>query len=200
MSSSLRSKTHFVRQSSCRAGSRRWCAGSPWACRSSPRCRGCNSGCSLSSGSAGQSAEAFAISSCHQWSRPGVHRDRAAGPPVDDHVLEGRQTWPRRVGVLLERHDLAAPIAAVGRDQHLGLAVVVPTGERLGAEAAEDDRVRRPDPAQAEHRDHQLRHQRHVDRDHVARLDAEILEDVGEFRDIKIFGQLTNMAAVWVVN
>ena len=62
------------------------------------------------------------------------------------------------VGVLLQSGTtLPRRIAAVGGDEHLGLAVLDPPGERLGAEAAEDDRVRRPDPGAGEHRDRPAR-------------------------------------------
>ena len=111
-------------------------------------------------------------------------------------------SWPRRlttivasmvgvdrerlVGVLLEPDLLAAPVAAVGGDQDLGPAVVDPAGQRLGREATEDDRVRRPDPGAGEHRDRQLGDHRHVDRDPVAGLDAELLERVGRLADLAL--------------
>ena len=56
--------------------------------------------------------------------------------------------------------------------------------QRLGGEAAEDDRVRRADPGAGEHRDRQLRDHRHVDRDPVALLDAELLQRVGGLADL----------------
>ncbi len=60
-----------------------------------------------------------------------------------------------------------------------GLRVVDAVAERLGGEAAEDDRMRRPDPGAGEHRDRQLRDHRHVDRDAVARRDPEFEQGVG---------------------
>ncbi len=107
------------------------------------------SGCSLSSGSAGQVGRG----AVHQLVPPvvaaGRPGDGRAGPAVDDHVLERGAQRRGAVGVLLERDQLAAAIAAVGGHQHLGLAVLDPARERLGTEAAEDHRVRRADPAQA---------------------------------------------------
>ena len=122
--------------------------------------------------------------------------DRRAGPPVDDDVLERGADRRGAVGVLLERDELAAAIAAVGGDQDLGLAVLDPAGERLGAEAAEDHRVRRADPGTGQERDHQLRDQRHVHRDDVARSHAQPLEHVGELRDLALEVLVPQDAAV----
>ena len=80
--------------------------------------------------------------------------------------------------------DLAAAPAAVGGDDELGLAVVDAVRDRLGAEAAEDHRVHRADARAGEHGDGGLGDHRHVDRDAVALLDAEVLEDVGEAADL----------------
>ena len=110
--------------------------------------------------------------------------DLQAGPAIDDDVLERRADGRGAVGILLERDDLAAAIAAVGGDQHLRLAVLDPPGEGLGAEAAEDHRVRRADPGTGQHRDDQLGDHRHVDRDDVALLHPQALEDVGELADL----------------
>src|SRR4029453_11926172 len=66
---------------------------------------------------------------------PGVPRNPAAEPLVDDHVLDGGRRGRGLVGGLLHLHDLAAPIEAVGRHQHLRLAVLEPRGDGLGAVA-----------------------------------------------------------------
>ena len=63
-------------------------------------------------------------------------------------------------------------------------ASLMRSGERLGGEPAEDDRVRGADPGAGEHRDRQLRDHRHVDRDAVAGPDAELLERVGRLLDL----------------
>ena len=70
--------------------------------------------------------------------------------------------------------------------QDLRPAVVDAARQRLGREPAEDDRVGRPDPGAGEHRDRQLGDHRHVDRDPVARLDAELLERVGGLRHLAL--------------
>ena len=103
-----------------------------------------NSGCSLSKGSGGTDAG-------------GVHRqlvppvvttvrpvDLEARPAIDDHVLERRAQGGGSVSVLFQGHDVAPAIPAVRGDQDLGLAVLHPPGQSLGAEAAEDHHVRAP--------------------------------------------------------
>ena len=77
----------------------------------------------------------------------------------------------------------AAPVAAVGRDDELGLGVVDALAQALRAEAAEDDRVNRADARAGEHRDDGLGDLRQVDRDAVALADAEALQPVGGLLD-----------------
>ena len=68
----------------------------------------------------------------------------------------------------------AAPPAAVGGDHDLApCSRAIRSRERLRREAAEHDRVRRADPRAREHRDRGLGDHRQVDRDEVARADAE---------------------------
>ena len=126
--------------------------------------------------------------SCHQTSRPSVIAvppGRASPePPHDEGVLDRRGQLERLVDGRLEADGLAAPPAAVGGDDQLRLGVVDAVRQRLGAEAAEDDRVRRPEPRAGEHRDRQLGDHRHVDRDPVAGPDAELLERVGGLLDL----------------
>ena len=86
----------------------------------------------------------------------------------------------RLVGLRLQREHLAAPVAAVGGDQHLGLGVVDPVGERVRGEPAEHDAVRGADASAGQHRDRRLGDHRQVDVDPVAATDAEALEHVGE--------------------
>ena len=88
------------------------------------------------------------------------------------------------VGDRLEADDVAAAIAAVGRDEQPCLRVVDAIAQRLGAEAAEHDAVHGADARAREHRDRQLGHERHVDRDAVALPRAERLQDVGERGDL----------------
>ncbi len=108
----------------------------------------------------------------------------AAVPPAhDDDVLDAGAVGHRLVGDALERQDLAAAVAAVGRDQDGGRRVLDPVPERLGREAAEDHRVHGTDPRAGQHRDRGLRYHREVDRDAVALPDAEALQRVGRPAD-----------------
>ena len=75
--------------------------------------------------------------------------------------------------IVLQRDRLAPPDRVIGRDHDLGPGVVHPRVSGLSAEPAEDDRVDGADPGAGEHRDHLLGHDRHVDADPVALLDAE---------------------------
>ena len=58
------------------------------------------------------------------------------------------------------------------------------SGERLGREAAEDDRVRRAEPRAREHRDRKARPHPHVDADRRALPDAERLQAVRRANDL----------------
>ena len=110
--------------------------------------------------------------------------DLQSGPPIDHHVLDGGALGHGTIGVDFEGKGLAPPVAAVGRDQHLGPAIQDPAGQGLGTEPAEDHHVRCADPRAGQDGDHQLRDHRQVDRDDVPLLDPQALEDVGKFRDV----------------
>ena len=71
----------------------------------------------------------------------GLHGHVLARAAVHDHVLDRWALAGRHVRLLLQVHDLAASVAPVGGDQDLGLAVPDALGQRLTAEAAEDDHV-----------------------------------------------------------
>ena len=138
------------------------------------------------------SRSASGMRRCHQWSRPSFISANASSPPapgrrcttttcsIDGHLLE------RLVGIPLERNDRAATIAAVGGDEHLALRIVDAIAQRLGREAAEHHRVNRADARAGEHRDRDFGNERHVDRDAVAALHAELLEDVRELLDFDV--------------
>ena len=95
-------------------------------------------------------------------------------------MLDRRRRRHRLVGRRLQREHLAAPVAAVGGDQHLGLGVVDAVGERLRREAAEHDAVGGADAGAGQHRHRRLGDHRQVDVDPVAGLHAEALQGVGE--------------------
>ena len=48
-----------------------------------------------------------------------------------DNMLDRRRVGKRFVGIFFKRHDGAAPITAVGGDEHFGLSVVNPATQRL---------------------------------------------------------------------
>ena len=114
-------------------------------------------------------------------------RDVLAGAAHDEHVARRsgtRATASSTVGLSARR--LAAAVAAVGGDDDPGLGVVDAVGERLGGEAAEDDRVRGADAGAGQHRDDRLGDHRQVDRDPVARADAEVGQGVGGPADLAV--------------
>ena len=112
--------------------------------------------------------------------------DVAAGAAQDDRLLHGRRVRERLVRVPLERDGLAAAQPLVLRDQQLALHVVQAAGERVGGEAAEDDRVRRAEARAGEHRDRQLGNHPHVDPDRRSLADAEALERIREADDLAL--------------
>jgi hypothetical protein len=93
-------------------------------------------------------------------------------------VLDARALGERLVGVALERHRLAAAIAAVGGDEHLGAGVVDAIAQRFGRETAEHHRVHGADARAGEHGHDRLGDHGQVDRHAIALLHAEMLEHV----------------------
>ena len=85
-----------------------------------------------------------------------------------------RDKLDRLVEQRLVRDDAAGLDAAARRQDDLRLAVVDAGRELLGREAAEHHRMNRADARAGEHRDHRLRHHRHVEDDAVALGDAEV--------------------------
>jgi hypothetical protein len=113
-----------------------------------------------------------------------IHLDVVLAALDDQHVLDRGGVGQRLVRVGLERRDLAAPVAAVGGDQHLRLGVVDAVAQRRGGEATEHHRVRGADPCAGEHDRRQLGDHRQVDRHAVALGDAQLLERVGGPLDV----------------
>ena len=104
----------------------------------------------------------------------GSHLHRLPGALQHDDVPHRRALLDGDVDVLLEGELGSAPPAAVGRDHGHGAGVLVAVGDRFAREAAEDHGMNGADAGAGEHRDHELRRHRHVDRHHFARLDAEL--------------------------
>ena len=126
-----------------------------------------------------------------------VHREaRRLIALDDDDVADRRRVLQRLVGHLLERHQLAASIAAVGRDQHRALRVVDAIAQRLGAEPAEHDAVHGAEAGAGQHGDGQLGDQRQVERDAIALLHAEPAQHVRERVHVAVEIEVGERAAV----
>ena len=82
------------------------------------------------------------------------------------------------IDILFERDDLSAAVSAIGRHHNCRPAVSNPVLDALAAESRKNHAVNRSDACAAEHGDHGLRDQRHVDQDPVARFDSVAFEDV----------------------
>ncbi len=115
-----------------------------------------------------------------------VERDVGLGVAEHQDLDVGRAPLERFVGIALERDVAPAALAAIGGDHELAGAVVDPVGQAVGREAAEHHRVDGADPRAGEHGEGGLGDHRHVDRDPVALLDAQALQDVGEPADLLV--------------
>ena len=104
--------------------------------------------------------------------------DVLPGAPDDEDGRDVGAALERLVEGLLEPAGLAAPVAAVGGDDDLGLRVGDPVDQRLRGEAAEDDRVRGAEAGAGQHRDDRLGDHRQVEAHAVAGLHAERGEGV----------------------
>ena len=114
----------------------------------------------------------------------------------DDAMLHARRIGERLVHVSLERDHLPTPIAAVCRDEDLGVRVVHPVAQRLRRESAEHDAMDRADAGAGEHGDRRLGHERQVDADAIALSDPEPLQDVGELADFYVEVPIGQRAAI----
>ena len=116
------------------------------------------------------------------------HVDGRAGAAHDQHVIDDARAdaLDGGVHVHLQRHLAAAAQALVGGDDEGRLGVLDAACERIRREAAEHDRVDRPEPRAGEHGIGRLRDHRHVDRDPVALLDAAVAHDVGHAADLVV--------------
>ena len=125
-----------------------------------------------------------------------VHRHGVAATLHDDDALDRRRAFQGLVGDLLERHDLAPAVPAVGGDEQFRFLIVDAVAQRLGAEAAEDDAVHGADARAGQHGDRQFGNERQVDRDAVALLHAERLQDVRELAHLPVEVEVRERAAL----
>ena len=119
---------------------------------------------------------------------PRVLRQVLTGAAYDEHVADG---VPLLLGLAaglvdgrLEGGGRTAAVAAVRGDHDLGLAVDQTGGQGVGGEAAEDHRVGSAQPGAGQHRHDRLGDHRHVDRDPVTGLDAQVDQGVGGLGDL----------------
>ena len=117
----------------------------------------------------------------------GFHLDGVFRALQDDDAFHlAVAVLERGVDVGLERHDLAAPPAAVGGDDELRTAVREPVLDGVRAEPAEDHRMHRADPRAGEHGNRRFRHQRQVEDDPIPRRDPLGGQDVGKFANLRV--------------
>jgi hypothetical protein len=114
----------------------------------------------------------------------------------DEDMLDLRALGDGLVDGRLEGGGLAAPVAAVGGDDELGVGVLDTGGDGLGREAAEDHRVGRADTGAGQHRHRRLGDHRQIDRDPVTDADAQFDEGVGGARDLVLELGIGDRAAV----
>src|SRR6185436_127836 len=74
--------------------------------------------------------------------------------------------------------------------------IVDAIAKRLGAEAAEDDRVHGADARASQHRNGELRNQRQIQRDAITLRHAERLQDVRELTDLAIEIEVGQRSAI----
>ncbi len=117
----------------------------------------------------------------------GVEGDVLAGALDDEHLLHrGVPAGERLVHGGLESRGLAAPVAAVGGDDDLGLDIEDAGAQGVGGEPAEHHGVGGAEARAGEHRDHGLRDHREVDRDPVALHHTERCERVRRAADLAL--------------
>ena len=68
---------------------------------------------------------------------PLLHVDVVSGSAKNDHAPDRRSLAKRLIDILLQRHNPAAAIRAVGRDQRNGPAVDNPIANAVGAKSTE---------------------------------------------------------------
>ena len=112
--------------------------------------------------------------------------DIEVGAAENDDTLDRGVAFDRVVDVLLESDDLAAPVAAVRRDNDAGAAVRDAVLDAFAAEPAKDHAMNSTDARACEHRDGRLRNVRKVNEDTRPFLAAVALEDVCKDADFAV--------------
>eukprot|EP00967_Tisochrysis_lutea_P145677 scaffold273837_cov27-Tisochrysis_lutea.AAC.4 len=119
--------------------------------------------------------------STHSMSHAGLALVRAQplqhNLPLDGDALNNLSR-PTGDGVQIDK--FLAAHHAIGGDNNLRFCVLEPIGQRLRGEAAKDDRVNCADARAGEHRNRQLRHHGHEERDAITLLNSSVLERAGQ--------------------
>jgi hypothetical protein len=112
-----------------------------------------------------------------------LHLDFGVGALDDQHLLDDAKTFDGVVGDRLERDAFAATEAFVCGDDDFRFRVDDPIAKRLGAEAAEHDRVYGADSSAGEHRVRELGDHGEVNANPVALANAKRPQRVGDTAD-----------------
>ena len=110
--------------------------------------------------------------------------DRVPGPLQDQDILHEWALLQCGVGNGLGSNRLSATATFVGGDENPRLAILDTISQRFGRESSKDDRVDRPNASTSEERGYGLPGHRKIDRDGLALLDSEGLEDIGDAADL----------------
>ena len=116
--------------------------------------------------------------------REGLVALAARAAAYHDDVSNGGTAGDGLVGEALEWQHAAAPVAAIGGDEHRALRVVDAIAKGLRREAAKHHRVHGANACAGQHRDRRLGDHRQVDRHTIALLHAECLQRVGAAPDL----------------
>ena len=102
--------------------------------------------------------------------------------PLQDDAGVGLDAgkFDRLIEQRLVVHEAAGLEPAARREDQFWFGVLDAGGEFFRRKTAEHHRMHRADPRAGQHRDHRLRHHRHIEDDAVALADAEILHHRGE--------------------
>src|SRR6266851_4649904 len=111
----------------------------------------------------------------------GLHVNGLAGAAHDDAALNRRSLFQRIIDSGFKFHFLTAPPAAICSYYKFATGVVDAIDQGGARETTEDDRVGCANARARQHRDSQLRNQRHVKSDAIALFNSRAFENVGEF-------------------
>ena len=116
------------------------------------------------------------------------HRDVGPGVGDDQHGLDdaGPRPFEGGIDIGLERHPLAAAQALVGGDDDLRAAVLDPSCQTVGREAAEDHGMDGADAGAGQHGHGRRRDHRQIQGDPVALHHAEAFEHIGHAADFGV--------------